>query len=169
MRNTSTAILSLALMSLMTGGLNADDYLKDGKLTHELKVVQLQGGFAGFTGVQYTIAPDGAWSSASVFNKKITPKEKGKLDAKELEKLAALLAKYDLAKLPVKAGKQPGANPHTIMLEYGKQKASLVGQTPPKLDKENPAGTVESRVAGIYQGVVALLTPVKKKPAGAAD
>jgi hypothetical protein len=148
----------------MAAGLNADDYLtKAGQLTQELKVVQLQGGFAGFTGVQYTIARDGVWTSVSVFNKKTTPKDKGKLTAKELEKLAALLDKYDLAKLPAKAGKQPGANPHTIAFEYGKQKASLVGQTPPKLDKENPAGTVESRFAGIYQGVVELLAPAKDK------
>ena len=161
MRNTSAAIMTLALMAT---SLRADDYLtKDGKLTQELKVVQLQGGFAGFTGVQYTIAPDGAWTSVSLFNKKTTPKDKGKLTAKELEKLAEILSKYDLAKLPEKSGKQPGANPHTITFEYGKQKASLVGQTAPKVDANNPAATVESRFAGIYQGVVGLLKADAKK------
>jgi hypothetical protein len=104
-------ILSIFFVLLAAVALHADDYLsKDGKLTQELKITQLQGGFAGFTGMQYTIAPDGAWSTASLFNKKTTPKGNGKLSAKDLEKVAAILSKYDLAKLPEKAGKAPGAN-----------------------------------------------------------
>ena len=63
----------------------ADDFIKDGKLTHTLKITQLQGGFAGFTGFEYTIEPNGAWTSASVFRMKTTPKNNGKLSAKELE------------------------------------------------------------------------------------
>src|SRR5688572_12629292 len=106
------------------------------QLTHPLKVVQLQGGFAGFTGVQFTIARDGSWTSENVFNQKITPKSKGKLTEKDLAKLGEILEKYNLAKLPAKSGKQPGANPHTITFEYGKVKVSLVGQTPPKLDPQ---------------------------------
>jgi hypothetical protein len=141
---------------------DGDDYLKDGKLTHPLKVVQLQGGFAGFTGTEYTIEPDGTWTTASVFNKKITPKDKGKLTAKELETLAGLLAKNELAKLPAKSGKQPGANPHTITIEFGKTKAALVGQMQPKADP-NDAGSVESRFAGIVQGVRGLLKSEAKK------
>ena len=161
-----SASLSLGLVLVVAAGVKADDYLtKDSQLTQELKIVQLQGGFAGFTGVQYIIAPDGTWNSASVFNKKTTPKDKGKLTAKELQKLAGILSKYDLAKLPEKSGKQPGANPHTITFEYGKQKASLVGQMPPKLDANNPTATIESRFAGIYQGVAALLKGQKSSDA----
>lgn len=160
MRFTSTIILSFALLALGSNSLLAQDYLtKDGKLTQQLKVVQLQGGFAGFTGVQFTIAPDGSWTSESIFNEKITPKNKGKLSEKDLANLGAILEKYDLAKLPAKSGKQPGANPHTITFEFGKTKASLVGQMPPKLDPKNPTGTVDSRFAGIWEGVVGLLTP----------
>lgn len=164
MRFTSSIILSLCLLLLATVNLLAQDYLtKDGNLTNQLKVVQLQGGFAGFTGVQFTIAPDGSWTSERIFNQKITPKDKGKLSEKDLAKLAAILEKYDLAKLPAKSGKQPGANPHTITFEFGKMKASLVGQRPPKLDPKNPAGTVDSRVAGIWEGVGALLKPAAKE------
>jgi hypothetical protein len=141
---------------------HADDYIKDGKLTHTLKITQLQGGFAGFTGFEYTIEPDGAWTSASVFKMKATPKNNGKLTAKELETLAAILAKNELDKLPAKAGKQPGANPHQITIEFGKTKAQLVGQTPPKVDATNPTGSVESRFAAIYQGVTGLLKDAKK-------
>src|SRR5262249_42732543 len=125
------------------------------------KVTQLQGGFAGFTGVQFTITPDGSWTSESVFNKKVTPKDKGKLSKADLAKLGAILKKYDLAKLPAKSGKPPGANPHTITFEFGKKRASLVGRAAPKLDAKNPAGSVESRFAGIWEGVRGLLTPPK--------
>jgi hypothetical protein len=162
MRVTSAAFLVLTLLFLTTSILHADDYLtKDGKLTQQLKITQLQGGFAGFTGFEYTIEPDGAWTSASLFNKKATPKNKGKLTAKELETLAALLAKHELAKLPEKSGKQPGANPHTLTIEYGKTKAHLVGQMEPKIDASNPA-SVDSRFAGVYQGINELLKNAKK-------
>jgi hypothetical protein len=49
------------------------------------------------------------------------------LSEKELAKLAGILEKYDLAKLPAESGKPPGANPRTITIEFGKQKVSLVG------------------------------------------
>jgi hypothetical protein len=156
MRLTSI-IVSATLLALADNRLSAQDYVKDGQLTQPLKVVQLQGGFAGFTGVQFTIARDGSWTSENVFNQKITPKSKGKLTEKDLAKLGTILKQYDLAKLPAKAGKQPGANPHTITLEYGKTRATLVGQMPPKLDPTNPTASVESRFAGIWEGVAGLL------------
>lgn len=164
MRLTSTIMLTLSLLALGSNDLPAQDYLtKDGQLTQQLKVVQLQGGFAGYTGVQFTIVPDGSWTSESIFNEKKTPKSKGTLSEKDLAKLGAILEKYDLAKLPAKSGKLPGANPHTITFEFGKQKASLVGQVPPKLYPKNPTATVESRFAGMREGVVGLLKPAPKE------
>jgi hypothetical protein len=160
MRPKVSVMLSVTLVALTINVLLAQDYLKkDGQLTQQLKAVQLQGGFAGSTGVQYTIAPDGSWISESIFNDKKTPKNKGKLSEKDLAKLGAILAKYDLAKLPARSGKEPGANPHTITLEFGNRKASLVGRVPPKLDPKDPTGTVESRFAGIWEGIVGLLAP----------
>jgi hypothetical protein len=174
MRFTSPIILSFCLLALAPDSLLAQDYLtKDGRLTKQLKVVQRQGGFAGFTGMQFTINPDGSWTSERIFNQKITPKNKGKLSEKDLAKLGAILEKYDLAKLPAKSGKQPGANPHTITFEFGNKKASLVAQRPPKLDPKNPTETVERRFAGIWEGVVALLmpppAPKEKKKEGHLD
>jgi hypothetical protein len=156
MRTLSTLIAFTAL----TTALHADDYLKDGKLTHPLKIKQLQGGFAGFTGYEYSIQPDGTWTSASVFREKATPKDNGKLTAKQLEALADLLAKNELDKLPAKTGKQPGANPFTLAIEFGKTKVNYVGQTPPKRDAAN----AEGRIANIYQGVVAMLKSAQKTP-----
>ena len=152
--------LSIALLIFAAGGLFAQDYLtKDGKLTEQLRVVQLQGGFAGFTGMQFTIAPDGSWTSESVFNQKTTPKDKGKLDEKQLAKLAAVLEKYDLAKLPEKADDKSVVNPFKITVEFGKQKAVWIGQTRPKLDRTNLTATVETRFAGVLEGVADVLPP----------
>src|SRR5262249_32938255 len=155
MRLTYSIILSVVVLALAGASLLAQDYLtKDGKLTKQLKIVQLQGGLAGFTGVQYTVAPDGSWTADKIFNEKKTPTNKGQLAEKDLAKLGALLEKYHLANLPEKSGKQPGANPHTITFEFGKRKATLVGQLPPKFDSKNPTRTVESRFAGLWEGIV---------------
>ena len=84
---------------LIGSELRADEYLgKDGRLTQKLTFTQTQGGFAGFTGVRWIVDRDGAWTLASVFNRKITPKSKGKLSKQKLAKLASILAKYELAK-----------------------------------------------------------------------
>jgi hypothetical protein len=160
MRPVVSMMLSVTCLALGGSALPAQEYLgKDGGLAHRLKLVDLQGGFAGFTGVQYTIDPDGSWTAEAVFNQKGTPKGKGKLSAKEVERLAAALEKYGLATLPAKSGQQPGANPHTVTVEFGDRKASLVGRAPPRLDPDNPAGTVGSRFAGIRDEVVGLLAP----------
>jgi hypothetical protein len=94
MRFTSSIILFFCLLAVAPDGLLAQDYLtKDGQLAKQLKVVQLQGGFAGFTGVQFTIAPDGSWTSERIFNQKITPKNKGKLSEKDLAETRCDLGK----------------------------------------------------------------------------
>ena len=161
---TSPILLSLVLLLLAEDSLRAQDYLtKDGILAQQLKVVQLRGGFAGYSGMQFTIAPDGTWSSEKIFNQKLTPKDKGKLSRQDLARLGAILGKYELAKLPAKSGMPPGADPNEVTLEFGKRKVSLIGQAPPKLDPKNPTGTVESRFAGIMEGVIGMLTPQPKE------
>jgi hypothetical protein len=163
MRFPSVSILATALFFAV--GAHADDYIKDGKLTQPLKITQLQGGFAGFTGTEFSIGVDGAWSMGTVFRQKTTPKAAGQLSKQELESLAAVLKKYDLEKLPAKAGKQPGANPNVITIDFGKTKATLTGQTAPKVNANDPAGSVESRFAGILQGVKDLCKEAGKKDA----
>lgn len=154
----------LALLAVAADPPPASRYLTEhGQLTHELKAVQLQGGFAGSTGVRYTIAPDGSWASESLFNEKATPEHRGKLTAEGLAKLAGVLEKYGLADLPATAGMPAVVNPRTITFEFGSVKASWAGLGPPKLDPKDPAGTVDSRFAGIWQGVVGLLRPGRKE------
>ena len=56
MRFTLPIILCTALSSVALNSSFAEDYLtKEGKLAHELKLVQLQSGFAGQTGTQWQI------------------------------------------------------------------------------------------------------------------
>ncbi len=156
-------LMAIVVSALLAGALGAgDEVTKDGKLTQRLKITQLQGGFAGFTGVEYLIEPDGAWATSSVFNRKTTPKEKGKLGDKELQALVNILVKNEFQKLPAKSGKQPGANPHTITIEYGKLKATFVGQTAPRVDAQNDM-SVESRFAAIMKGVTGSLKTTDKK------
>jgi hypothetical protein len=162
MRLALLIALAVGKMLLVTD----DEYLKNGELTQPLRILQLQGGFAGFTGMEYSVARDGSWTSESVFREKRTPKDKGKLSGKDLAKLAAILETHGFGKLPEKSGVQPGANPHTILLEYGTRKVNWIGQVRPKVDRENPEGTVDSRIAGIVDGVIGLLTP---RPANAVD
>src|SRR5689334_19536350 len=128
MRTFITTTFTLGALFITLAGVSADDYIKDGKLTQQLKITQLQGGFAGFTGFEYVIEADGTWTMGSVFQRKTTPKGNGKLTAKELEQVAAIMKKYDLEKLPENAGKKVGANPHTITIEFGKVKSHHVGQ-----------------------------------------
>jgi len=155
MRLASFIALALCKMVLVTD----DEYFKDGEMTQPLKIVQLQGGFAGFTGMQYTVARDGAWTLESVFREKRTPKNKGKLSRKDLAKLARILETHGFSKLPEKSGVQPGANPHTILFEYGTRKVAWIGQMRPRVDRDNPDATTESRIASILEGVVGLLVP----------
>ena len=63
--------------------------------------------------------------------------------------------------LPENAGKKVGANPHTITIEFGKVKSHHVGQMAPQIDKDNPNASADSRIAGIYQEVSALLKSKK--------
>lgn len=160
MRPTVAMLLAIVVPVLAHDDAQAQDYLtKDGRLSRPLKVSVLQSGFAGVTGKQITIAPDGAWTVEGIFKRKATLKGKGTLSAQDLAKLAAILKKYDLDGLPAKTGTPPGANPHTVTLSYGGKSASLVGRMPPTLDAKNPAGTVASRFAGIRDGVTSLVQP----------
>jgi len=164
MRRSSVLLTTLFTFFVVAATIHADDYLtKDGKLTHALKITQLQGGFAGFTGFEYAIEPDGSWTMSSVFKQKATVKEKGKLTAKQLASLADVLAKNQLDKLPEKTGKQAGANPFTLAITFGKTKTNYVGQTAPKLDGNNP--TPESRTAAIYSEVVDMIKGAESKKA----
>jgi hypothetical protein len=160
------ACLFLTAAALGAGaGVQPSDYLtKDGQLRQALEVRDVQGGFAGFTGRQWTVEPSGKWTVHRVLNKPVEVEGKGELSKEQLASLAAELARYGLKDLPsVKPG-QPMANPHVVTIKFGKQTASLTlgaGQSLPKVDPNKPRATIQGRYSGIVEAVRKLL-PVKK-------
>lgn len=123
-------ILTVAVMVGLATGALADErpgtYIKDGKLTETLEVLELQGGFAGFTGTYTTVEKDGTWSTGPMLprDKRGVATKSGKLEAKALTELAGELAKHDLANLP-SAGK-PVTNPEITTITFGKHSATLM-------------------------------------------
>jgi hypothetical protein len=148
----ASAVLMLASLA------GADEYLKDGKLTHTLVVKDLQSGFAGQTGPQYTITPSGEWEEARVTGRNVKVVQKGKLTKKQLTALAGELKKYDPATL--KDTGKVSVNPHVVTIQYGKHSAKLNLKAGAALP---PAGTktADGRFAGVVEAVRAAIA--KKK------
>lgn len=129
------------------------DYLKAGKLAQRLEVLELQGGFAGFTGHYAIVEPDGSWTTGDVLpSERIGPaKAKGKLTADQLATLTKELAKHNLATLP-KHG-ETETNPVVVRITFGKTVSELQplpGTAKPEVDR-----AVRARYAGIVAAVKA--------------
>ena len=140
-------------------GKDAGDYLtKEGTLKQPLEILDVQGGFAGFTGTLLSVQPDGAWKRASVFPKKSKILQEGTFSKKQVRELAAALAKYDLLHL-TDSGK-PSTNPHNVSLTFGKHTSELRLKGGEKLP---PAG---DSVAGRYAGIVRIVQELCKAKAG---
>jgi hypothetical protein len=165
MRPTHLAFL-IAVILLIVSAARArdkpDDYLtKDGQLKDRLEVLELQGGFAGFTGTYYVIEADGSWSTGAVLpgNKRGEAKAKGKLTAEQLASLAKDLARHELASL--KNHGEPVVNPRVVEIRFGKSTAVLQperGKAAPEEDK-----AVRARYAGIAEAVRGLAKEPKKE------
>src|SRR5262245_16410944 len=83
---------------------------EDGQLPEKLVLKDLQGGFAGLTGRQWTIDKNGSWEEATVGPRQtVKVVRSGKLEKKEIEALAAQLKKYDAGAL--KSEGREGTNP----------------------------------------------------------
>ncbi|MFQ5730408.1 MAG: hypothetical protein ACE5KM_00480 [Planctomycetaceae bacterium] len=158
-----TVSLTFVLVVPTAAADNAATYLKDGRLTAELKFTSVQGGFAGFTGNTWNVKPDGSWTVTRVFNRrKFKPHLSGKLDAKQLKRLADALAKAGIARLK---GSVPsrGANPKVITVRYGKAKYShslSAGVSNPKEVKDKTG-----RAMLTLSKTIEMLMPWRKKPA----
>jgi hypothetical protein len=138
------------------------DYLtKDGQLKEPVEVLELQGGFAGFTGTYWAIDTDGKWSTGTYGpkNKKGAARDEGKLTPEQLSSLARDLAKFDLAGLP-NHGKSE-TNPRVLQIRFGKKSVTLQPRkddTPAKDDE-----VIRARYQGIAQTVQALCKSAKKE------
>ncbi len=105
------------------GTLLRDKYLTSkGKLSATLTLKDVQGGFAGFTGIIWTVRPDGSWDRKQIVGRATRKLDlNGKLNAKQLQQIADVLAHAQMNKLPVRLGKFRGANPHMVTLTWGKR------------------------------------------------
>jgi hypothetical protein len=132
---------------------------KDGRLTKELQVHEVQGGGIASKARRWTVQPDGSWELAV---RDVGVKEtKGKLTKGQLAKLAAELEKYRVDVLPSLNPKRmvPGAKSYEV--RYGDRQVSTVGPLP-KPDVK----TVKGRYAGVVAALEELLVSPTEKPAG---
>ena len=93
---------------------------KDGTLTATLTLKDSQSGFAGITGLLWTIKPDGSWERKRFTNNRMAKADQqGKLTPKQMQSLADVLIHAQIHKLPPKIGKYRGPNPHVVTLTWG--------------------------------------------------
>jgi hypothetical protein len=95
-------------------------------LTAPLILKDLQGGFVGQTGTVWTVAPDCSFTvSRQTGPKTADPHKQGRLTLDQEKRLAALLARNELAALPKQLGGVPQANAHQITVSYGQMRCVL--------------------------------------------
>lgn len=132
-----------------------------GQFTQTLVFRDGQYGFAGESGMQWTIEQDGAWKRQPFLNQDVRdPEAHGHLSAEEIKSLAGILAKHDLLGLPAELGQKPGVNPHVFALMFGNEKRSLTaipGGTLPESDAQRPDAP-EQRFAAIARAIMKSLT-----------
>lgn len=147
MKTCMFALVALPLFAVLVYG---DD--KPFHLESTLEISDLQGGFAGFTGMKWSVEPSGKWSASSVVGRTEKVTKTGELSKKDLHELEKELAKYHLKGL--KDSTDPGAkvNPHVVEVKYDKKTAKLTLPAAVKLPKPDDE-TVPGRYAGLLHAV----------------
>ena len=165
------ALTGFALLFSYTtqAALPRDKFLaQDGKLAATLSLKDGQSGVAGVTGFIWTVRPDGSWDQKRFTNNRVgKPVQLGKLTAKQLQSLAAVLAHAQIHKLPARIGNFRGANPHVVTLAWGKRKCVWTlptGSSVPKYP-DQPFGKLTPRdsFAEISQILRTMLKPPEDK------
>jgi len=99
---------------------------EESPLTAPLILKDLQGGFVGQTGTVWTIAPDCSFTVARQTGPSTAaPHKHGRLTSDQEKRLAALLARIDLASLPEQLGGVPQPNAHQITVSCGRMHCVL--------------------------------------------
>ena len=79
-----------------------------------------RGGFAGYTGTVWTIAPDGSFTVSRFVNAAVhDPHRRGHLTPEQQSILSRLLVEKGATSLPARIGEPAQVNPHQIILECG--------------------------------------------------
>lgn len=152
-------LASIMLLSTAFAESKPEDYLKDGQLKDNLEILELQSGFAGFTGTYTSLATDGSWATGQYGprERRGEAKASGKLTAEQIKTLATAFAKFDLATLP--AHGTPETNPRVVKVTFGKKTVELQPKVKgtPEEDK-----AIRARYAGIVAAVKGACKPAKE-------
>jgi len=106
-------------------------------LTAPLILADLHGGFVGQTGTIWTIAPDCSFTVARQIGPNTAdPHKQGRLTPDQQTRLAALLARIELASLPAQLGGMPQPNARQITVSCGPARSVL--NLPPAGGDLNP-------------------------------
>jgi hypothetical protein len=99
---------------------------KECLLTAPLVVKDLQSGFVGQTGTVWTVGADCTYTVARQIGLNVfEPHRRGRLNAEQQQRLAALIARADLADPPKQLGGSPQPNMRQVTISYGKTSSAL--------------------------------------------
>src|SRR5437016_6273369 len=92
-----------------------DAFANDCPLKMTLTVKDTQGGFAGTTGIVWTIRPDSTFCVSRLFGERVLePHHQGNLTSEQKARLSEILTQGKLADLPAQLGEAPQVNARRI-------------------------------------------------------
>lgn len=97
----------------------------DGRLLGTLTITEQQSGFAGITGVIWSIDADGKYHAARFVNERIEPPHKqGRLPTESLRALGKTM-EAELSPLTARLGQEAEINPRTIVIRFAQRTWTL--------------------------------------------
>lgn len=100
---------------------------EEGHLIAELEFQDGQMGFAGISGMSWTILPNGNFQAMRFHNDTVSlPHQKGKFEQQDLVTLSNILFERNFANLPSDIPSEPTLNPHRLTIRLGEQSSTLV-------------------------------------------
>ncbi len=130
---------------------------EDDHLTAELEFRDGQMGFAGISGISWTIFPNGNCQATRFLNNTVSPPHQtGKLEQQDLVTLSNILFAQNFVDLPSEIPSEPTLNPHRLTIRLGEKSSTLVLPTDQSIEDaltklQNRHETPRSRFLAIAQ------------------
>ncbi len=123
---------ALASLSMSDAAISGDQPLR---ATLVLRVAQA--GFAGVTGTEYRLQPNGQWQALQFVNDRTTGVVgEGQLPPEKMIALSHRLTQTDFARLPADVSATQGVNPAIVEMQYGDDTAAAY--LPPGYSLDEP-------------------------------
>lgn len=154
-RITSFAVLCIAVVQAdpvlaCREAPNPNRYIRDGRLSHQLIVIDARSGFAGKEIKEWRVSRNGRirfWSYyAGAW--KGRPK-RGKLQRLQLVRIAGCLDEYGFHDLPERLGLPPGPNRRQITVTFGGERRHLIMSREQSLEAAGRGQSAHARFARI--------------------